>query len=183
MWKLCVSTKLEGVAIHMASKREERWRIVVVGGSSWLNANSLSRSHQCKNCDTNRESSNRMWFSQPLISKSFGVRMINREAYPVWRNSTPVPIGSDTLQKAQQLIVSCERCTPDLAEVPFDYVLDSITGCDPEVTDYVLTEPARCPKCGGTIQTGYWRWYDSEQEGRKVFILPGTLVTLKSTEL
>jgi hypothetical protein len=105
--------------------------------------------------------------------------MINREAYPIWKNTTPVHIDADTLQKAEQLIDSCESCNPDLAEIPFDYVLDSITGCDPEFTDYVLTEPARCPRCARAIQTGYWRWYEFAQDGRKVFILPGTLVTLK----
>jgi hypothetical protein len=99
--------------------------------------------------------------------------------YPIWRNTTPVAIDADTLQRAEQLISSCESCTPDLAEIPFDYVLDTITGCDPEFTDYVLTAPAQCPKCACAIQTGYWRWYDSEHKGRKVFILPGTLVALK----
>jgi hypothetical protein len=105
--------------------------------------------------------------------------MIKREAYQVWRNTIPVPVDSDTLQKAEQLIGSCEKCNPELAEIPFDYVLDSITGCDPELTDYVLTAPAQCPRCGAAIQTGYWRWSESSSEGRKFFILPGTLVTLK----
>jgi hypothetical protein len=104
---------------------------------------------------------------------------IGLNRYPMWRNTTSVPVDADTLQRAVQLIGSCESCTPDLAEIPFDFVLDSITGCDPESTDYVLTAPARCPRCERAIQTGYWRWYDSEDEGRKVFILPGTLVTLK----
>jgi hypothetical protein len=95
------------------------------------------------------------------------------------RNTTPLPIYADILRRAEQLIDSCEKCAPDIAEIPLDYVLDSITGSDPEFTDYVLTEPARCPRCLGAIQTGYWRWHDSEHDGRKVFILPGTLVTLK----
>lgn len=111
----------------------------------------------------------------------FRGQMMEREAYPIWRNTVPVLIDSDTLEKAQQSISSCEKCTPDLAEIPFDYVLDSITGCDPEVTDYVLPASARCPSCGGEVQTGYWRWSESSDGERKVFILPGTLVTLKST--
>jgi hypothetical protein len=113
-----------------------------------------------------------------MDSKQVVIAVI-REAYPIWRNTTPLPIYADILQRAEQLIDSCEKCTPDIAEIPLDYVLDSITGSDPESTDYVLTEPARCPRCLGAIQTGYWRWYDSEHDGRKVFILPGTLVTLK----
>jgi hypothetical protein len=106
--------------------------------------------------------------------------MKNREwDYPLWTNTTPVFVDSDTLRTAERQIASCEACTPDLAEVPFEYILDTVTGCDPQVTDYVLAEPARCPRCAGALQTGYWRWYTSEQEGYKVFILPGTLVTLK----
>jgi hypothetical protein len=105
--------------------------------------------------------------------------MINREEYPIWRYTIPVPIDTDRLKRAEQLIGSCEHCTPDLAEIPFDYVLDSITCSDPEFTDYVLTEPVRCPKCASAIQTGYWRWCESEHDGRRFFILPGTLVTLK----
>jgi hypothetical protein len=62
----------------------------------------------------------------------------------------------------------------------FDYILDSITGCDPESTDYVLLEPARCPACGAELHTGAWRWTESEGEGPTAFILPSTLVTLKN---
>jgi hypothetical protein len=108
-----------------------------------------------------------------------GFRMTNREVYPVWRNTTPVLIDAVTLRRAEELIASCEECMPDFAEVPFDYVLDSLTGCDPEVTDYVLSKSASCPKCGNAVKAGYWRWQESQEEGRKVFILPGTLVTLK----
>ncbi len=101
------------------------------------------------------------------------------QAYPVWRNTTPVPVNKDMIRAAEQQIAACENCGPDLAEVPFELVLDSITGCDPESTDYVLTEPAHCPSCGAGIQAGYWRWSNSEGEGCKVYILPGTLVALK----
>ena len=105
--------------------------------------------------------------------------MDDHQPHPVWRNTIPVFIDADTLQQAQELIGSCEHCTPDLADVPFDYVLDSITNYDPEVTDYVLSEPVRCPRCGSTIHAGYWRWHESPNSERKVFILPGTLVTFK----
>lgn len=84
-----------------------------------------------------------------------------------------------TRRMAEECIESCEACTPDLAEISFDCVLDRITGCDPEVTDYTLSEPARCPRCAAPIRTGVWRWYTSKREGRKAFILPGTLVSLK----
>ncbi len=100
--------------------------------------------------------------------------------HPSWKNTIPVLIDQNTIRAAEQQIDSCEACEPDKAEIPFDYVLDCITGSDPELTDYILEQPARCPRCSGEVLTGYWRWYDSETEGRKAFVLPGTLVTLKA---
>jgi hypothetical protein len=41
---------------------------------------------------------------------------------------------------------------PDGAEIPFDNVLDRITGADPCVTDYILEYPALCPYCGREIR-------------------------------
>jgi hypothetical protein len=96
-----------------------------------------------------------------------------------WRKTTPVLVNAETTRHAEAQIASCGACTPDLAEIPFDYLLDSLTGCDPESTDYVLAQPAQCPACGATLQTGYWRWSDSEENGRTAFILPGTLIALK----
>ena len=100
--------------------------------------------------------------------------------YPSWKNTIPVLIDGETIRSAERQIDSCEACTPAEAEIPFDYILDSITGCEPEFTDYILEKPAHCPRCSGEVLTGFWRWYDSEREGRRAFILPGTLVTLKS---
>ena len=37
------------------------------------------------------------------------------------------------------------------AEIPFDNMLDRLTGSDPSVTDYVLEVRARCLKCGTKI--------------------------------
>src|SRR5215510_13731565 len=39
------------------------------------------------------------------------------------------------------------RCNPDGAEIPFDNILDRVTGSDPSVTDYILEQPAKCPNC------------------------------------
>jgi hypothetical protein len=99
---------------------------------------------------------------------------------PEWRRTTPVPVDGQTIRTAEREIISCEACSPDTAEVPFDHILDSITGCDPESTDYVLSEPALCPECGAELHTGSWRWTESEDEGHTAFILPSTLVTLKN---
>jgi len=100
--------------------------------------------------------------------------------YPAWKKTIPVLVDEETVRQAERRIDSCEACAPDDSEIPFDYVLDSITGCEPELTDYVLEKPAKCPRCSAEVLTGYWRWYDSETEGRKAFVLPGTLVKLKS---
>ena len=100
--------------------------------------------------------------------------------YPEWKKTIPVRLDLETLQLAESQISACEACDADQAEVPFDYVLDSVTGCDPETTDYVLTEPSFCPRCGAALRTGFWRWRTSEQGVRTLYVLPGTLVALKT---
>lgn len=51
-----------------------------------------------------------------------------------------------TMRKAEHLIEGCEECS-DLAEVPFDSILDCLNDSDTLVTDYLLEKPAKCPKC------------------------------------
>jgi uncharacterized protein with PIN domain len=58
-----------------------------------------------------------------------------------------VLIDVATLRKAEQLIESCENCNREGAEIPFDNILDRVTGSDPSVTDYILEVPAKCPNC------------------------------------
>jgi hypothetical protein len=99
---------------------------------------------------------------------------------PIWRKTKRYRVDTGILRLAEEQVSSCEACTPDSADVPFDAVLDQITGCNPEETDYVLPEPARCPRCDNAIRTGFWRWYATDEYGRKVFVLPGTLVALKT---
>ena len=59
-------------------------------------------------------------------------------------------LGAATIHRAQEAISSCEACNKD-AELPFDWILDEVTGRDGANTDYFLTEPAQCPRCGCTI--------------------------------
>ena len=59
-------------------------------------------------------------------------------------------LGANTIRRAQGAISSCESCNQD-AELPFDWILDEVTGRDGSNTDYFLTEPARCPRCGSSI--------------------------------
>jgi hypothetical protein len=61
-----------------------------------------------------------------------------------------VLIDEAILRNAARLIESCEHCNPRDAEIPFDHILDRITGSDPSVTDYLLAEPAKCPRCSGS---------------------------------
>ena len=57
-----------------------------------------------------------------------------------------IMVDTSTLRKAEQLIESCEHCNPE-AEIPFDNILDRVTGSDPSVTDYILEQAAKCPNC------------------------------------
>jgi hypothetical protein len=59
-------------------------------------------------------------------------------------------IDSATLQKAQRMIAGCDACSED-AEIPFDNILDRVTGSDPSVTDYVLEVPTKCLQCCAAI--------------------------------
>jgi hypothetical protein len=56
-------------------------------------------------------------------------------------------VDTEMWRKAENLIDSCEHCNPEDAEIPFDNILDRVTGSDPSVTDYVLESPAKCPSC------------------------------------
>ena len=53
-----------------------------------------------------------------------------------------VLIDATTLRKAEELIESCEQCDSE-AELPFDALLDRVTGSDPAVTDYILGTPRK----------------------------------------
>jgi hypothetical protein len=66
---------------------------------------------------------------------------------PTPEQQTVVLIDAAILRKAEKLIESCEHCNAEGAEVPFDNILDRVTGSDPSVTDYLLVQPARCPNC------------------------------------
>jgi hypothetical protein len=60
-----------------------------------------------------------------------------------------VPVDADTIRRAEKLIDGCEHCHYEgvIVIVPFDWILDKITGRSAATTDYILTEPARCPTC------------------------------------
>ncbi len=57
---------------------------------------------------------------------------------------TLIAVPRATLLRAQSRILGCEACSED-AEIPFDWILDDVTGYDGSEVDYVLSEPAKCP--------------------------------------
>jgi hypothetical protein len=76
---------------------------------------------------------------------------MNREFFdPSPEDQNVVLVDATTLRKAQHLIAGCEACSED-AELPFESVLDRLTGSDPSVTDYFLEAPARCLQCGAAV--------------------------------
>jgi len=57
-----------------------------------------------------------------------------------------VLLDSATVRHAESLIESCEQCNPK-AEIPFDSILDRVSGRDPKVPDYILEAPSKSPNC------------------------------------
>jgi hypothetical protein len=66
---------------------------------------------------------------------------------PTPEEQNVVLIAGAKLREAERLIESFESCNLDGAEIPFDNILDRLTGSDPSVTDYVLESGAKCPSC------------------------------------
>jgi hypothetical protein len=66
---------------------------------------------------------------------------------PTPEEQNVVLVNAAALRDAEKLIESCEYCNPDGAEMPFDNILDRVTGSDPSVMDYILESPAKCPNC------------------------------------
>jgi|SoiMethySBSTD1v2_1073268.scaffolds.fasta_scaffold1210221_1 hypothetical protein len=58
-----------------------------------------------------------------------------------------ITVDAKAIRRAEKLIESCEHCHCDDAEIPFDWVLDKVTGQSSATTDYVMVDPARCPTC------------------------------------
>lgn len=51
---------------------------------------------------------------------------------------------------AEEYVSSCQSCN-EAAAIPFDYLLDALTGCDPRLTEYLMSRIAQCPRCAGEI--------------------------------
>lgn len=59
-------------------------------------------------------------------------------------------LDDEVAREAVRRIAGCEACD-EMAQIPFDFVLDKITRRDPGVVEYVLTSPLFCPRCGDPI--------------------------------
>jgi hypothetical protein len=62
-----------------------------------------------------------------------------------------IVVGEVTVVSALRMVLSCEHCRPDEAQIPFDWILDKVTGRSGATTDYILTEPERRPTCNHEI--------------------------------
>jgi len=70
---------------------------------------------------------------------------------PTPEQQNVVLIDAATLHRAQHMIAGCEACSEEAAELPFENVLDRLTGSDPSITNYALEVAARCLQCGASI--------------------------------
>jgi hypothetical protein len=79
-----------------------------------------------------------------------GEDFLEKQLYINWNQTNLVLVDGETVRLAQQFISGCENCCPE-AEMNFDYILDEITGSDPTVTEYIMSEAATCPECSNRI--------------------------------
>src|SRR5262249_38850946 len=77
---------------------------------------------------------------------------------PTPEQQNVVLINAAILREAERLIESCEHCNPEGAEIPFDNILDRVTGSDPSVTDYILESPAKSVRTAG-VTFSKRRWW------------------------
>jgi hypothetical protein len=61
-----------------------------------------------------------------------------------------VLIDEATVAETEQWVAACEHCAENVS-IAFDYILDAITGSDPESTEYLMCRTGRCPFCSGAI--------------------------------
>jgi hypothetical protein len=66
---------------------------------------------------------------------------------PIPEEQIVVLVDGAILRQAETLIEPCEHCTSEGAEIPFDWILDRVTGSEPSLTDYILETPAKRPNC------------------------------------
>ena len=61
-----------------------------------------------------------------------------------------VLIEEAVLDDVVEWVSGCDSCD-DNAKIPFDYLLDVATDCDPTITEYLMCRLETCPFCLGPI--------------------------------
>lgn len=69
---------------------------------------------------------------------------------PSWEETAIVLVDEMFVCDAERYVSGCEHCDQN-AEIAFDYLLDELTGCDPTVTEYLISRTAKCPRCNCDI--------------------------------
>jgi len=78
---------------------------------------------------------------------------------PTPEEQNVVLIDSDILHQAEDLVAGCEACSADDAEIPFEVVLDTLSGNDPAVTDYNSKSLPNVPSASArSWRTPWWSW-------------------------
>jgi hypothetical protein len=61
-----------------------------------------------------------------------------------------VAVSIATIRKAEAAIGACQECDPT-ADVPFSELLGHVAPSEQQPTQYVMSEPARCSRCGEPV--------------------------------
>ncbi len=61
-----------------------------------------------------------------------------------------VTVDAARIRDAESKIECCEHCHPDDAEIPFDWILEKVSGRSGMV-DFMMLETAKCPNCKQTL--------------------------------
>jgi len=129
-------------ACSESASRSFQWLLGQVLGNAGMTEYLLSCSAQCPNCDAEILENTRIDFDGKAKAalEEFTYFDVRDEGQDV------VFIDEPTLLQAQDFICGCEHCS-DRAEIPFDQLLDAITGSDPATTEYVICHAAKCGLC------------------------------------
>src|SRR5262249_30015104 len=114
----------------------------VLGRKTGITDYVLAEPATCPNCDRRVEETGLVVLNTASESD---LQTTFEHDFPLERTNV---VLVDELQRieAQGFIIACEYCA-DEADISFDYLLDAVTGRDPSVTEYIMSQPAKCPQC------------------------------------
>ena len=85
-----------------------------------------------------------------LVEKLQSDGMLKRVQRPI-EETNIVLLDEHIVEEVEQWLTACESCS-DSAMLALDYILDALTGCDPQITEYMMSRPALCPFCSSEVQ-------------------------------